>query len=404
MLEKLKLTNIQKHKALELTFSPGVNVIYGSTDSGKTSILRGLLWVILNRNTGQLLVNNEVQPRVCEVVLTIDGQEITRSWGASNNTYALNGHEFKSFRTSVPSEIATLVNIGSVSIQERRDLPFMVYYKASENAEQFSSMLNITEIQTTITNCNKKVKAVQDAVNAEQEKLIGVNTELTALAGLDDAEKEFHGIQGKVVVAEKQTSLLNATIRPLIDQFDKATATINTLAPSLEALKTLDALEDRVRVLHGLKAQANSVNEMVATVERTFGTVRKLKHAVVATESLKRLEGLVLAVDSVKERSNQVTALKASAQIAAQLLKTKPLLVEAKTEFERIKIAVDSVLPARKKDLWYLQELGPYFTACVEAAQEAAHLVQTTKQAWNAVKGSTCPTCGGIIGDCADGN
>jgi len=52
MIKTLSIQNYQSHKDSTLEFDPGVNVIVGSTDSGKTAIIRALRWLIWNRPNG----------------------------------------------------------------------------------------------------------------------------------------------------------------------------------------------------------------------------------------------------------------------------------------------------------------------------------------------------------------
>ena len=52
MLSCLSIENFQSHEHSFLEFSKGINVITGSSDSGKTAILRALYWIIWNRPQG----------------------------------------------------------------------------------------------------------------------------------------------------------------------------------------------------------------------------------------------------------------------------------------------------------------------------------------------------------------
>ena len=53
MIDKIKIQNYQSHENTELELSPGINVIIGETDRGKTSILRALNWMFSNRPLGE---------------------------------------------------------------------------------------------------------------------------------------------------------------------------------------------------------------------------------------------------------------------------------------------------------------------------------------------------------------
>ena len=52
MIQSIRLQNFQSHKDSYLRFSNGINIISGQSNNGKTSLLRGLNWVITNRPQG----------------------------------------------------------------------------------------------------------------------------------------------------------------------------------------------------------------------------------------------------------------------------------------------------------------------------------------------------------------
>ena len=123
-IKSIELVNIQKHKHITLSLS-GINVLIGETESGKTSILRGILWNILNNTSGEKLLNND-GAKACSVTITCGDDVVSRNWSKTENTYTLNGKKFSAIRTSVPDEVSKLYAVDSVNIQRRRDVPFMV--------------------------------------------------------------------------------------------------------------------------------------------------------------------------------------------------------------------------------------------------------------------------------------
>ena len=58
MIQSLALKNFQSHKDTLIKFDPGVNVIVGSTDSGKSAIIRALRWLVWNRPIGDKMRSN----------------------------------------------------------------------------------------------------------------------------------------------------------------------------------------------------------------------------------------------------------------------------------------------------------------------------------------------------------
>ena len=64
MIRKLNIQNIQSHKNTELEFSPGINAIVGSSNNGKSAILRALYWVRYNRPLG---IDNLLSHWACDI-------------------------------------------------------------------------------------------------------------------------------------------------------------------------------------------------------------------------------------------------------------------------------------------------------------------------------------------------
>ena len=89
MIKKLNILNFQSHKDTSLSFAPGVNVIVGASDSGKSAIIRALRWLIWNRPVGDAFRSHwggETQV----VVVTDELDTITRLKEKSGNYYFIN--------------------------------------------------------------------------------------------------------------------------------------------------------------------------------------------------------------------------------------------------------------------------------------------------------------------------
>ncbi len=56
MIKSAKLINFQSHIDSLLEFHSGVNSITGQSDSGKSSILRAINWVIHNKPSGDAFI------------------------------------------------------------------------------------------------------------------------------------------------------------------------------------------------------------------------------------------------------------------------------------------------------------------------------------------------------------
>ena len=58
MINTLQIEGFQSHDSTEIELSKGVNVIIGSSDSGKSSIIRACKWAFQNRPQSDSFRNN----------------------------------------------------------------------------------------------------------------------------------------------------------------------------------------------------------------------------------------------------------------------------------------------------------------------------------------------------------
>ena len=259
-LSEIELYNIQKHKHIKLSLD-GINVLVGETESGKTSILRGLLWNMKNNTSGSSIVTNDGST-YCSCTVKVDGHEVQRKWSTTENSYSIDGKLLTSIRTSVPSEIKELYNIDDVNIQCRRDLPFMLYYKDTECASQFGQMLNIEEIDRATSAINSRVRECTNAHSAASDNITKLETELNSLSFIDDAEIEIE----KISSLRNELSSLHTTyaeLDSLYNTIKTETCTIHSLYSCLEdSMLACRRIETMYSMVESTKKALNSSTEL----------------------------------------------------------------------------------------------------------------------------------------------
>lgn len=125
-IESVSLSNFQSHVETQLRFAGNgrLTVIVGPTDSGKTSIVRALKWVMYNQPAGTGFMRAGAAMSRVSIELA-SGHRVTRVRSASLNQYRLRlprggrkGDEqvFEGFGSSVPAEIQRALRVYSVSI------------------------------------------------------------------------------------------------------------------------------------------------------------------------------------------------------------------------------------------------------------------------------------------------
>ena len=168
MIDSITLTNFQIHKDLFLDLDPGVNVIVGSSDSGKSSIIRAFRLVSENRPAGiKFITKNQKE---CQVIIKKGSDIITRIRSVKDNVYKLNDQEYAGFNSDVPEEITKALNFGEINTQYQMDSAFLLSDSAGEISRYLNKVANLSVMDTSLKNlASTKRKISQDIRYAETE-------------------------------------------------------------------------------------------------------------------------------------------------------------------------------------------------------------------------------------------
>lgn len=205
MIQKLELKNFQSHKDSMLNFSKGLNIIIGTSNSGKSSILRGIRLVSDNKPSGDSFIQKGTEKS--EVALVIDDKKIIRSKSKKENKYFIDKSEFKAFGQDVPEEVKELLNLSEVNTHSQLDPPFLLSQTSGEIAKYFNSILNLSVIDSSQKKIKSQIMDNNKKLSFFQEELKLKKGELEILSWVDDAYDQIQKIEEleKVIESKKIT-------------------------------------------------------------------------------------------------------------------------------------------------------------------------------------------------------
>lgn len=259
MLERLVLHNFQKFDNLSVNFTPGVNCIVGPTESGKSSLLRALCWIVLGGSSGGFLKHdtNEVKS-----VLYLDGKRITRRRSKGNNSYRIDrGEAYRAVGTNVPVEIAALLNVGEFNVRRQLDPPFLITLPSPEVSRTLDRVINLDLIDRTLSalsvNLKRRRKTAEDAAT-EQDKLAQVVKDTEWVGEADRLLSQIEYLQDKVVEIDKQAGGLRQVARAI----ERAAESIREPPPQPEPLrKKITRLTELDREVRAICRSAQSIRD-----------------------------------------------------------------------------------------------------------------------------------------------
>lgn len=267
-LDTVIIKNFQSHKETRLDFVPGLNVIIGPSDQGKSSIIRAINWVLFNEPRGTEFIRQGASE--CSVTLILNnGYKITRLRSSSKNRYILtlpDGTQqiFEGFGTGVPLEVQNAHNIKKVLVDV--DAP-----RAINISHQLESPFLISETGTT------RAKAIG--------RIVGVHI-------LDKASRE----------TERDISRLQSSLKSLREQLDDVIEGLKEFE-GLEELGTkIDLREKQVKKIKDLEGRANKLNEYNRQFKEIILEENKVKYTINILGKLPKAESLLLQAENLTER------------------------------------------------------------------------------------------------------
>jgi DNA repair exonuclease SbcCD ATPase subunit len=261
---KVKLHNIQGHKNSVFEVHGGLNVIVGSTDSGKSTIIRALKWLVFNRPTGDSLMRNGASKMYVE--LTTDEGDVVRRERGVVNSYSVNGQVLKAFGTGVPAEVTKVLNLSVHNFKFQHDPFFLLSDSGPERARVLNQFLNLDRMTDT---CKKSAGYLRE----ERARLKFLREESLDLNRKIEEEKPIYEAAVKVL--------------EMIDEAEEAEKIVKRHKRANDLLVDLYLLERDGELL--LDA-VNSMSDDLSECDRLFVRVKRFDVAVGHLTGLEMLQ------------------------------------------------------------------------------------------------------------------
>ena len=229
MIKTLSISNFQSHRKSELVFVPGVNVIVGSSDSGKTAVLRALNWIVNNRSSGEGFRSH--WGGITEVVADFGGTIINRSRTDSKNLYQMDDQIYEAFGRGVPEEVTDVINMTDLNAQRQLDAPFLLSKSSGEVAQILNESVNLSDIDRSLSTISGKVRGLNKDITDLKESLEEKEKELESLDYVEDLEKRIASVETLLVSQEKYEykvqRISNLTANCLLPEYNRIDWKIN---------------------------------------------------------------------------------------------------------------------------------------------------------------------------------
>lgn len=285
MIKKIKIKNFQSHKNTEIEFEfPGVNVIVGESDAGKTSILRALNWVVNNRPNGIDFIRagssfSKVTVITEEEIACNDPFIITRCKGKKNYYRLKFGEEdflYKAFGSNPPEEISRAFNMTDINFQRQMDSPFLLSLSSGEAARYINKIVRLDIIDKAQSQISKEEREKRTLFNGYQETEKELKQQLKKYRGLNKLDELLLYVEALERKANK--------LEDEIEEIEKILDSIQITKQQLKKVKNIGKEELKLNLLEKNVKDRELLNRQIQILQDT------LKKIQIAKNNKKQLE------------------------------------------------------------------------------------------------------------------
>lgn len=261
MLEEITLKNFQAHKSLTIKFDPKITSIIGSSDVGKSAILRALRWLCLNRGTTKVLRRRG--SKFTKVILTVDGMTITRTRGKGNK-YVVNNKAYRAIGNNVPAAVQTILNTSEINFQLQHDAPFWFSKSSGQVSKELNQIVNLGLIDAVLGNVANRLRVARAKVEVGETRLASAIAAKEELEWVREMEKEY-----------RQVCLLEQTAARLLDQACSAEEIINEITKAELLVTESKAVLEDLRWCVDIETKAHQAEKQVRRIENLIELIEK---------------------------------------------------------------------------------------------------------------------------------
>ena len=398
MLDKIVLKNFQSHKDTVLELHPGVNTIIGTSDGGKSSIIRAIGLVQENKPDGDAFVSHWLRNKKdnltgnAEVVIETGNHVVTRVKGKVNQ-YLLDGEEMTAFgRGGIPEAITSALNLSDLNYQGQSDNFFMLRQTPGEVVKMLNRYVDLEIIDQTLSRADSAIRKIRQEQNSKAEQVKDLEGKLLHFEeiGLDDLSHRYDIIvadQSKRDEQGKQAHDLGNLIH-----------THNSIS---EMLKSFSSVKDTAKLLSAVNLLNDKHTRIASKVENLDELVHEITSVNTALGRIGNTDLVKKKLAKVTLDSNKRDKLVKDTQSLQSILDKLDEVCYSIEEVEKLEsIDVESVLEASlerfetTKKSHELSELIEKLSSLNSSIRDQKKRVRDLTKKYDQIKPETCPICG----------
>lgn len=390
MIKGWRAKNYQCHKDTFVSVVPGLNAIVGSSDQGKSALLRNLLWPITGDFGGDSKASNWIKDSKKKIkksenmsaeIILDDDTVITRTRDKTGEKWTMNDQLYAATGGKVPEPIAEKLHMESVNIQKQLDSPFFLSLTSGERARYLNSVVHLESMDNAQSTMESKKRQTNGKLRTCDFELSEEETKLASYDWLEEAAKEV--------------SLYEA-ICSRVDSLEDNLRILERLIQSIEDIDTMDWMEG----IEGAFRSWYMAEQEKDQADNSFWDLGAIVDAIENIDEMDWMEGIDSFFKEVSDSAFQAEEAALAFKHMDELIGSIELVNVDETDWQQALVdlkEVQAVTTELKEIEGSIDDLSVAMASIVQFNEQQKKVFVELGEAekhFLSIRGEACPTCG----------
>ncbi len=298
MLKILRLKNFQAHKDTQIEFSKGVTAFFGTSHSGKSSIIRALRLYFTQRPKGNRYIRRN-QKESCEIEVFTEKQSILFNRTKSAGSYLIGEDECSALQGNVPEEVTNLLDIADINISNQLDPLFLILDTPGKAATKINSVTQLEKADQLIKNLAGDLRDTKSKVKIYNEDMEKWEQQVEQYVNVPMYEEWLC----KAISFEERHLVLKERESGLEGQIETIKGGVVVLAGMIipDFSKLAADIEDLVVQEEKLTNKYNNLDNLLDEIEECTDKIEKIGK-LGDIGSLDKIDGLIQEYEDIEKK------------------------------------------------------------------------------------------------------
>jgi exonuclease SbcC len=331
-IKSITLKNFQSYKNQTIDFKPGLNLLLGTSDSGKSAILRAMSFVLYNYPKKDSLIHwGELETSV--TLEFSDGVKVTRIKGEGRNAIVAfdadgNKIEKEKIDKEIPDDVKLLLGNppqddfnGLISYADQFSPMFLVDLSPTDLPRSLSGLTGIEILEESAKQLMQNYKSIEKQNKSDEKEYASLVNEAQSYSYVDFYENKIKLLEEKkqlIVDLEEKIALIEDISKDIdldvepddVEALDNLIDLITSNADSIKLAQALLGRYEKLKVYNLLSHGSCSNNEL-DILETLFNRIEKelsnMQENHQQIEKFKKLEQTSAEISSISEKGGQLS-------------------------------------------------------------------------------------------------